>query len=52
MRERSPNRQLARRLLAHLQANRGEFEKAGFLWRGNEAPWKSKDIQVPDWLKP
>ncbi|GDY20121.1 hypothetical protein LBMAG56_14660 [Verrucomicrobiota bacterium] len=52
VRERSPNRQLARRLLAHLQANRGEFEKAGFLWRGNEAPWKSKDIQVPDWLKP
>ncbi len=52
VRERSPNRQLARRLLDHLKANRGEFEKAGFLWRGNEAPQKSKDIQVPDWLKP
>ena len=52
VRERSPNRQLARRLLDFLQANRGEFEKAGFLWRGNEAPQKSKDIQVPDWLKP
>ncbi len=52
VRERSPNRQLARRLLDCLKANRGEFEKAGFLWRGNEAPQKSKDIQVPDWLKP
>ena len=52
VRERSPNRQLARRLLDYLQANRGEFEKAGFLWRGNEAPRTSKDIQVPDWLKP
>ena len=52
VRERSPNRQLARRLLDYLKANRGEFEKAGFLGRGNEAPQKSKDIQVPDWLKP
>ena len=52
VRERSPNRQLARRLLDHLQATRGEFEKAGFRWRGNEAPQKSQDIQVPDWLKP
>lgn len=47
----SPNRQLAARLLDFLKANRGDFEQAGFLWRGNEAPLKSKDIVVPDWLK-
>ncbi|MEQ1852059.1 MAG: substrate-binding domain-containing protein [Chthoniobacteraceae bacterium] len=47
----SPNRQLAGRLLDFLKANRGDFEQAGFLWRGNEAPLKSKDIVVPDWLK-
>ncbi len=52
VRERSPNRQLARRLLAHLKANQREFEQAGFLWRGNEKPIQSKDIQVPPWLKP
>jgi molybdate transport system substrate-binding protein len=47
----SPNHRLAERLLAHLKANRAEFEEAGFIWRGDEAPIKSKDIQVPDWLK-
>lgn len=47
----SPNRQLARRLLAHLKANRSEFEQAGFLWRGNEAPIKSADIKVPEYLQ-
>ena len=52
VRERSPNRQLARRLLAFLKANQREFEQAGFLWRGNEKPIQSKDIQVPPWLKP
>ncbi|MBI3879819.1 MAG: molybdate ABC transporter substrate-binding protein [Verrucomicrobia bacterium] len=47
----SPNAQLATRLLDFLKANRGDFEDAGFLWRGDEAPLKSKDIVVPDWLK-
>jgi len=50
VRERSPNRQLARRLLDTLRANRGEFEQAGFLWRGNEPALKSKDIKVPEYL--
>jgi ABC-type molybdate transport system substrate-binding protein len=47
----SPNRQLAGRLLAFLQAHRGSFEAAGFNWRGNEEPIKSNKIVVPDWLK-
>lgn len=50
VRERSPNRQLARRLLDTLKANRGEFEAAGFQWRGNEPALKSKDIKVPEYL--
>ncbi|NBV24684.1 MAG: hypothetical protein EBS05_22535 [Proteobacteria bacterium] len=50
VRERSPNRQLARRLLNYLRANRTEFEQAGFRWRGNEAALKSKDIKVPEYL--
>jgi molybdenum ABC transporter molybdate-binding protein len=48
----SPNRQLAGRLLAFLQAHRGSFEEAGFSWRGDAAPIKSNKIVVPDWLKP
>lgn len=51
VRRNSPNHRLAERLLAHLKANRAEFEEAGFTWRGDEAAIKSKDIQVPDWLK-
>lgn len=51
VRANSPNRRLGERLLAHLKANRGEFEEAGFIWRGEEAPIKSKDIVVPEWLK-
>ncbi|MBI4658405.1 MAG: substrate-binding domain-containing protein [Verrucomicrobia bacterium] len=47
----SPNRYLAGRLLDFLKANRGEFEQAGFLWRGSDAPVKSKDIEIPEWLK-
>lgn len=50
VRERSPNRHLARRLLDLLKANRGEFEAAGFQWRGNEPSLKSKDIKVPEYL--
>ncbi|MBI5774390.1 MAG: substrate-binding domain-containing protein, partial [Verrucomicrobia bacterium] len=51
VRKDSPNRQLATRLLDFLKANRGEFEQAGFQWRGNEPAMKSKDIVVPEWLK-
>jgi molybdate transport system substrate-binding protein len=47
----SPNRLLAARLLNYLKANRGEFEKSGFLWHGEETSLKSKDIKVPEWLK-
>ena len=47
----SPNAHLAVRLLDFLRANRGDFEDAGFLWRGDDAPLKSKDIVVPEWLK-
>lgn len=51
VRAQSPNRQLALRLLDFLKANRGEFEKAGFVWRGTEAAVKSKQIEVPEWLR-
>ena len=47
----SPNRHLASRLLDYLKANRNEFVQAGFLWRGDESPVKSRDIKVPEWLK-
>ena len=50
VRTNSPNAQLAQRLLVFLKANRGQFEKVGFQWRGEE-PMRSKDIQVPEWLK-
>lgn len=48
----SPNKRLGERLLAHLLANRKRFEESGFLWRGDEPAIKSKDIEVPPWLKP
>jgi hypothetical protein len=51
VRHNSPNRRLAGRLLDFLKANRREFEQAGFLWRGDGAAIKSKDIEVPEWLK-
>jgi molybdenum ABC transporter molybdate-binding protein len=50
VRSTSPNARLGQRLLVFLQANRAQFEKTGFQWRG-EAAMQSKDIQVPDWLK-
>ncbi len=51
VRKDSANRRLAARLLEFLKASRGEFEQAGFQWRGDEAALKSKDIVVPEWLK-
>jgi molybdate transport system substrate-binding protein len=51
VRHNSAKRLLAGRLLAFLQANRAEFEQAGFLWRGEEAPVRTKEIELPPWLK-
>jgi molybdate transport system substrate-binding protein len=47
----SKHKRLAERLLAFLRSNRSEFEQAGFQWRGDEASVKSKDIEVPEWLR-
>jgi len=47
----SPHRWLGGRLLAFLKDHRGQFEQAGFAWRGEEAALQSKDIVIPDWLK-
>jgi molybdenum ABC transporter molybdate-binding protein len=51
VRKDSQNRELGRRLLDHLRANRGSFEKAGFVWTGDKAPIKSAEIELPPWLK-
>jgi DNA-binding transcriptional LysR family regulator len=51
VRQGSPNALAAGRLLTFLQAHREAFEKAGFSWRGTEAPVQSSEIKVPDWLK-
>lgn len=48
----SPNRQLGGRLLEHLRRNRERFTETGFIWRGDEPAIRSKDIEVPPWLKP
>jgi molybdate transport system substrate-binding protein len=50
VRHNSPNWFLANRLLEFLKGNRGEFERAGFLWRGDEPPVLTRDIPQPDWL--
>ncbi len=51
VRQGSPNALAAGRLLTFLQSHREAFEKAGFSWRGTEAPVQSSEIKVPDWLK-
>ena len=51
VRKDSAQRQTAMRLLDFLRANRSDFEDVGFLWRGNDKPLKSKDIELPEWLK-
>jgi molybdate transport system substrate-binding protein len=40
----STRRQLAERLLNYFKAHRGEFESAGFIWRGDGKMVKSTDI--------
>ncbi|MFT4546129.1 MAG: molybdate transport system substrate-binding protein [Verrucomicrobiales bacterium] len=47
----SPREQLARRLEDFFRANPEAFVKAGFVWRGDEAPLKSSEIKIPEWLK-
>lgn len=52
VRETSPDRRLAERLLVYLQSNGDSFEQAGFRWSLDQTPVKTADIDVPDWLKP
>ncbi len=47
----SVNRPASETLLGRFATHRQEFEKAGFHWRGDEAPVSSKSIEVPAWLK-
>jgi hypothetical protein len=47
----SEHKYLSNRLLAFLKAHRESFEKAGFAWRGDDAPVKSDKIELPPWLK-
>jgi len=47
----SPNKQLGYRMLAHLRANQKSFTDAGFVWRGDSAPVKSNELEIPEWLK-
>lgn len=47
----SPRRALGHRLLTWLQDHRGSFEKAGFVWRGDTAPVKSGELEIPDYLR-
>ncbi len=51
VRSNSPNRELGRRLLAYLRAHKESFEKAGFVWRGDSAPVKSSELEIPEYLR-
>jgi molybdate transport system substrate-binding protein len=51
VRKDSPHRALGYRLLDYLKANRASFEKVGFVWRGDTAPVKSGELEIPDYLK-
>ncbi len=51
VRKDSPRAQLAGRLLEHLLANETAFTGTGFVWRADEAPIQSRDIEVPPWLQ-
>jgi molybdenum ABC transporter molybdate-binding protein len=46
----SERSQLAGRLLACFKQHRERFTGAGFTWLGDQAPVKSADIKVPQWL--
>jgi molybdate transport system substrate-binding protein len=47
----TPNQQLAHRLLDFLRSNSKRFELAGFRWRSDQPVLKSKNIEVPAWLR-
>ncbi len=51
VRKDAPNSALGHRLLAYLRAHKDSFEKAGFVWRGDTAPVKSDQLEIPDYLK-
>lgn len=51
VRKDSPHSAIGHRLLDYLKANKGSFEKAGFVWRGDTAPVKSGELEIPDYLK-
>jgi molybdate transport system substrate-binding protein len=51
VRKDSPNRELGQRLLTYLRAHKESFEKAGFVWRGDSAPVKSTELEIPAYLK-
>jgi molybdenum ABC transporter molybdate-binding protein len=51
VRKDSPHSAIGHRLLDYLKANKGSFEKAGFVWRGDTAPVKSGELEIPAYLK-
>jgi|JI6StandDraft_1071083.scaffolds.fasta_scaffold02098_2 molybdate transport system substrate-binding protein len=51
VRKDSPYSAIGHRMLDYLKANKGSFEKAGFVWRGDTAPVKSGELEIPDYLK-
>ncbi len=42
---------IGHRMLDYLKAHKGSFEKAGFVWRGDTAPVKSGELEIPDYLR-
>ncbi len=51
VRKDSPNGALGHRLLDWLRAHKDSFEKVGFVWKGESAPVKSSELEIPDYLK-
>lgn len=51
VRKDSPYSALGHRLLDYLKAHKHSFEKAGFVWRGDTAPVKSGELEIPDYLR-
>jgi molybdate transport system substrate-binding protein len=51
VRKDSPYSAIGHRMLDYLKAHKGSFEKAGFVWRGDTAPVKSGELEIPDYLK-
>ena len=50
VRNTSRRHQLGTRLQEHFLAHPEAFEETGFIWRGDDGPVKSADIEVPPWL--